>query len=91
MWAPRNKTWARECKTGPGLTVERPEILEYEDELSAPPEVISCEGSELRFRLRGKGEKLWKDWMVMRILPDLKAEFPEVEVGAKILGIRNCD
>jgi hypothetical protein len=88
-WAPRNKTWLRVWRTGPGLTIERLEVLVYEESFSTPPEVISCDRSELRFRLRGRGAKLWKDWIVMRMLPDLKTEFPEVDVSAKFLRVRD--
>jgi hypothetical protein len=55
------------------------ETLEYADEFSAPPRVVHCAGSELRFQLQGKNTaKFWRDWLVLRIIPELKKRFPEI-------------
>jgi hypothetical protein len=90
LWVPSSTTWLRVWKTGPGLAVERPELLRYSDEFLSPPTVTSSTATEIRIQLRGKDpqRKLWKDWLVSRILPDLKAQFPEVN---DFLSITDCE
>lgn len=89
VWIPNNKTWVRVWETGPGLTGARTEKLRYDESFLTPPEVSRCGASELRFRLRGTGQsKLWKDWLVWRMMPDLKATFPEIR---ELQTIANCD
>jgi len=90
VWMPSNTAWLRVWKTGPGLSVERPELLHYGDEFLSPPILISSVAAEVRFQLRGRDpkQKLWRDWLVLRILPDLKANFPEV---GDTLSITNCE
>ena len=82
-WMPGNKTWTRNWESG------RVELLQYDDEFSAPPESVAGPNSEVQLRLQGrKTAKWWKDWMVLRFLHDLKAAFPEF---GEILYIRNCE
>jgi hypothetical protein len=89
VWVPSHKSWRRAWKTGPNATEVLSETLLYDDEFLAPPTLISCEGSELRFRLLGRGSaKFWKDWVFTRILSDLKTKFPEV---GELRDIRDCD
>jgi hypothetical protein len=90
VWVPANDVWLRIWKTGPDLAIERPETLRYWEHFLAPPEVISCDQSALRFRLLGNNarDKLWKDWLASRIVPDLKTNFPEV---GELLRIVNCE
>jgi hypothetical protein len=88
VWMPSHPTWTREWKTGVDLARAEKQVLSYADEFSSDPEV-SGEGSELRLRLRGKRDsRFWKDWLVSRIAPDLRAEFPEL---SELLYIRDCD
>ena len=88
VWTPNNKVWLRVWKTGADRTIERPEDLKYDESFFAPPAVVSCSASELKFRLLGKGSsKLWKDWLVWRIMPDLKAMFRQV---GDLRSIRDC-
>jgi hypothetical protein len=48
----------------------------------APPEFVLIGDRELQLRLRGKKTaKFWRDWVVSRILTELRMEFPEVELG----------
>jgi hypothetical protein len=87
-WMPRNKEWVRAWNRG--HKTERTEVLLYDDEFSGAPQLVRCEGSQLRFRLIGKSsaKKWWKDWLVSRMIPDLKARFPAVE---EVVGAQNCD
>lgn len=64
------------------------EQRDYFDEFYAAPAVISLKEREIRIRLQGKpSAKWWKDWLALRIIEELKAEFSEIgEVGA----IENC-
>jgi hypothetical protein len=87
-WMPKNKEWTRIWNRG--HKTERTEVLRYDDEFSAPPQLVRCEGSQLRFRLLGRSstKKFWKDWMVLRIVRDLTARFPAV---GRVIGAQNCD
>jgi hypothetical protein len=78
-WMPNNLSWTRHWQRAADRATVREENLNYGDDLLAAPEVISCTDSTLRIRLVGKfGSKFWRDWLVLKILPDLKAQFPEV-------------
>lgn len=87
-WMHNRSTWKRQWRTGPEQAVTEEQILHYQDEFITPPEVVACDGSELRLRLFGRqSAKFWKDWLVSRLIPDLKANFPEV--GDR-LSIQDC-
>jgi hypothetical protein len=78
-WMPQHGTWTREWKTGSNLATRQVQELRYDDEFMGPPEVAAGSASELQLRLRGKKTaKFWKDWVVSRLMPDLKAQFPGV-------------
>lgn len=88
-WMPRNHTWTREWE-GAGGKISRVEVLHYDSEFMAPPEFVLIGDRELQLRLRGKKTaKFWRDWVVSRILTELRMEFPEVELG-KPFNSRNC-
>jgi|SRR5271165_1722717 len=90
VWMPRNKTWKRVWRTGANLATIKEEMLSYDDEFLRPPKIVSCENSELRFRLFGKySANFWRDWLVLRIMPDLKADFPNLEIGEPRY-VKNC-
>ena len=85
-WVPKNETWRRVWNKG--SSHERVELLRYADEFSSAPRVVACEGGELRFHLEGKASaKFWKDWLVLRLLPDLLTQFP---YAGQLRSIRNC-
>jgi hypothetical protein len=87
-WMPGNATWAREWRTGSDLATSRVEELHFNDEFTGPPEVSAGSTSELQLRLRGKKtSKFWKDWLVLRLVPELKVAFPGV---GELLYIRDC-
>jgi hypothetical protein len=88
VWMPQHTTWSREWQTGSNLTTTRVQLLHYSDEFSAPPEIAAGPASELKFRLRGKKTaKFWKDWLVTRLMPDLREAFP---AAGELLYIRDC-
>ena len=87
-WMVEHSTWKRVWRTGPNLETIDEEILNYTDEFIKAPQISACEASEIQFQLFGKkSAKFWKDWLVSRFLPDLKAEFPEIDEG---ISIENC-
>jgi hypothetical protein len=87
-WMPRYTTWSRDWKTGPDLATTRVQRFHYDDEFAAPPEVVAGLNSELRLRLRGKKTaKFWRDWLISRLIPDLKVAFPAL---GELLYVRNC-
>lgn len=82
-WMQSNRTWTREWSSG---DVQK---LPFDHEFVRPPEVVRCVDSDLRFRLRGRpGGRWWKDWLVSKIIPDLRRRFPEV---GEFLEFRECD
>jgi hypothetical protein len=83
VWIPADTTWTIIKKTGPGLSVVLPELHLFADEFAAPPKVISCRDFEFRFQLVGKdpARKFWMDWLVRRLIRDLRTGFPEIRAG----------
>jgi hypothetical protein len=89
VWMPHNLTWTREWRTGADLKETNPQILKYSDEFLSAPSVSSNECAELRIHFFGNKEaKFWRDWVVSRFTPDLKANFSEI---GDLLFFRNCD
>ena len=82
QWVEVNRRWERNW-------LSQNEELRYEDEFRGAPEVISSTLTELKIRLEGQpSSKWWKDWLVYRILADLKVAFTEIKgVGH----IRDCE
>lgn len=90
VWLPERGTWRVVFRTGQDLRRVDVEILEYTEEFSAAPHVVFCKDSKLRFRLEGRrSTKVWKDWVILRILPDLREQFSEIQNG--VLSVCNCD
>jgi hypothetical protein len=88
IWMPNHTTWTRDWRTGTNFATIDEQRLNYNDEFRSPPVIVSGPGSELRLRLAGnRTAKFWKDWLVSRIVPDLRAEFPEI---GEVLYIRDC-
>jgi hypothetical protein len=87
-WMPRNTTWTREWMTGPNLSTSSAQELQYDNEFTGPPEVAAGPSAELQLRLRGKKTaKFWKDWVISRLVPDIKEAFPGI---GELLYIRDC-
>lgn len=84
-WMPRNQVWTWSGRTGPGLSVNADKTLHYADDFSAPPEPFSSEGGSLMLRLKGKASsKFWRDWLVLRLFPDIQKRFPTITGVADI-------
>jgi hypothetical protein len=87
-WMPYNSIWKREWRTGNNLQTVDEQVLNFEDEFIGAPEVIGFETSVLQLRVFGKASaKFWKDWLILKFLPDLRATFPEV---GNQLYMRDC-
>ena len=63
--------------------------LLYQQEFKREPHPTSCTSTELKIQFEGQpsAKKMWKDWIVYRILPDLKEAFTEVR---DVSSIKNC-
>lgn len=86
-WGPKNKEWVRVWNRGHER--EFTEVLRYDEEFADAPQFVSCDESQFRFRLLGKSTaKWWKDWIALRVIPDVQARFPGV---GKVVNARNCD
>jgi len=84
QWANENRIWTRNW-----VPSGREEILNYSDEFKREPYPVSCTPTELTLRLEGQpSAQWWKDWLVERILSDLKSSFAEFR---DVNRIRNCD
>lgn len=78
-WIKENQVWVRKWSSG------EEEQLYYEQEFKREPYPVFCNATELRMRLDGKPTaKWWKDWLVLRILYDLKTDFNEVQGVIKV-------
>jgi hypothetical protein len=83
-WGEANKRWTRVWSN------REIEELFYEHEFKHLPHLVSCSTTELRILLEGQpdSKKMWKDWLVLRILPELKDAFAEIH---DVIGIKDCD
>jgi hypothetical protein len=83
-WVNQNRRWARNWFPS-GDT----DVLNYSDEFKREPYLVSCTSTELILRLEGQpAAKWWRDWLVLRILADLKSSFVEFR---DVTLMRNCD
>ncbi len=77
VWMPKNLFWEGVVYKADGSKCDK--IDEYHKDFSAPPTVLSCDNREIQILLKGQPtDYYWKDWVVYKIMPDLKKEFPEV-------------
>ena len=82
QWAGENQTWTHGNPSGQ-------EVLNYADEFQREPYPVSCTPTELTIRFEGQpSAKWWRDWLVLRILADLKSAFAEFR---DVNRIRDCD
>jgi len=60
--------------------------LSFLDDFARAPFGVECCDEHLTFRLEVKpGSKAWRDWLVIRLLKELKGAFVEVEDVEKIV------
>jgi hypothetical protein len=80
-WEPRNKSWERIWRTGTNLNrIAERESLAFESDFLNSPEVLPGDGSQILLRLQVRpSSKNWRDWLVLKFLPDLRSEFAEVK------------
>ncbi len=83
-WMTTNTVWKR--KWDPS---GREETLYYDEEFKTEPNPVSCTSNELKIRLEGQpSSKWWRDWLVSRIIHDLRQRFNEVQSGGSL---KDCD
>jgi len=88
-WVNSNRLWVRQWKSGENLREVQPEELHYDAEFESGPRATYDSGF-LKLRFEGRSSaKWWKDWLVLRFLPDLKQSFPEI--SSADVAFRNCD
>jgi hypothetical protein len=79
VWTPRNIEWIRVWRGG---TYEETEILSYRQDFVRSPEILLKDKSTLLITLYvRRPSRQWKDWLVLRLMPDLREEFVEVKHG----------
>ena len=83
-WVKSNHIWERQWSNG-----EIDHLL-FEDEFLSAPILTSCTTIELVMRFRGysASSKIWKDWIILKITPELTGDFPEIRSLSRIT---NCD
>jgi len=73
---PNNMDWHRIWRAG---TNTQKELLRYYDEFYDPPTVSRRDESHLLLLLRVRWpSSIWKDWLALRIIPDLRSAFPAI-------------
>jgi hypothetical protein len=83
QWTNENRTWKR------NWIPSGQEILNYGDEFKREPYPVACTSTELTIRLEGQpSARWWRDWLVLRILADLKSSFVEFR---DLDRVRDCD
>lgn len=88
-WRPRNILWIRTWETGESGKNKYDEYSYYMTEFSTPPQIISCDDGVLKIRLNGQPtDRYWRDWMVFKIIPDLKEKFSEI---GEFINVKDCD
>ena len=78
QWVKANRYWKTSLYASD-------EVLDFFDEFAAVPYCVAGSSNRLSIRLecRSEAKKRWKDWLVLRVLKDLQAEFKEIiSVGA---------
>jgi hypothetical protein len=73
-WVKRNPTWVGKYNTG-GETVYK-----YKSEFRRAPIAFLSPVDELQIQFEGQptAKKMWKDWLILRIIPELRAAFPVI-------------
>ncbi|MBP6004775.1 MAG: hypothetical protein KA746_15195 [Pyrinomonadaceae bacterium] len=82
-WAENNQAWVWKYDSG------REDTFVFSDDFKGVPTPISCDFKELKIRLEGqpRSQKFWRDWLALRIVPELQAGFVEIE---NMVGANDC-
>lgn len=83
VWMPKNQYWERVWKTGGDWnTVAENELLAFEDDFLSSPEIRLKDDTQMLIRVFVRSSsKNWRDWLVLKLVPDLRSEFPEIKDG----------
>ena len=83
QWAKDNQVWIWKFDTG------GQEELLYQREFKREPLPVSCTPTELKIQLEGQPTaERWKDWLVFRIVRELKEVFIEIQ---DVSSVKNCE
>jgi hypothetical protein len=84
-WVLANRYW--ECK----LAETEGGALDFYDEFARPPYCVAGDSGSFLLRVEGcpGAKKLWKDWLLSRLMKDLVAAFKELK-PPYIETVRNC-
>lgn len=82
-WRDKNHTWVRRWSNG------QVESLLLTDEFRSIPSSISCSECLLEIDFEGVSykSKTWKDWLILRVIPELSQAFHEIQ---NLKSITNC-
>lgn len=83
-WTENNQIWVWKYDSG------REDTFVFNDEFKSIPTAVSCDSGELRIRLEGSptSQRFWRDWLALRIVPELLGSFPEIK---KMTNVRDCE
>jgi hypothetical protein len=74
QWVQVNREWKTPLAASTG------ELLSFFDEFTGPPTCFLKDPNSLCLRVEGRPNmgRWWRDWLILRVLKDLKANFSEV-------------
>jgi len=80
-WTETNRHWKRSEAGSTGGSVD------FFEEFAGPPSNVKCKNNLLRFRLEGRpaAKKIWKDWLILRLLKELVGAFHEITALEEIV------
>ena len=84
QWVQNNQTWTWTYETGEQQT------FSFTDEFSGVPVPVLLNEHEVGIRFEGQptAAKFWKDWLALKIVPDIRSDFQELGDLTRIV---DCD
>jgi hypothetical protein len=81
-WAKANRYW----KPGFSHPESRDGVFDFQRDFTGPPSCSTQVANLVRLRLEGRPEskRTWKDWLCMKLLPELRRVFAEIRAIEKI-------
>lgn len=79
-WVRENQYWKR------SLVKKGKVVLDYFDDYAGLPSLLTCPPDFLILRLAGRpGARWWKDWLILRLLKELRNAFEEITALERII------
>jgi len=84
QWVKANQVWIRVWE--PSGRVEK---LRYDEEFKGIPRIVFSDSREIKIQVDGHfSARWWKDWLVLKIIQELKEAFTEIQANGSI---KDCD